>query len=282
MRFFIHTLCLLCGLFLTCMLSAQTPEGHYKIYDTRNGQELDYATMIQELSVADAVFFGEEHNDSIGHLLEGAVLKSLYALHKDQLSLSMEMFETDVQGIMNEYLAGWISEKNFKKESRSWNNYPDYQPLVNFAKEKGIAVICANAPARYTNMVTRGTLKALDQLPKATRKAYLPPFPIDTLSGAYYDKFLETMGGHTMPNMHIYQSQNLWDATMAHNILKAMKHKKVFHLNGRFHSDSYLGTAYRVLQQKKGKVKTISCFSETVYKASEHKGLADFVILTQP
>lgn len=265
---------------LTSSVMAQTPTGHYKIYDTRSGKEISYTDMISGLSAADAVLFGEEHNDSIGHLMEAAVLKSLYEIHKDKLALSMEMFETDVQGIMDEYLAGWISEKNFKKESRSWNNYSDYQPLVNFAKAHKLAVVCANAPARYTNMVTRGTLKALEQLPKATRKAFLPPFPIDTLTGAYYDKFLETMGGHTMPNMYIYQSQNLWDATMANSILKAMKSKKVFHLNGRFHSDNYLGTAYRVKQQKKEKVKTISCFQTKAYNAAEHKALADFVIIT--
>lgn len=131
-------------------------------------------------------------------------------------------------------------------------------------------------------MVTRKGLSALLQLPQATRKAYLPPLPIDTLTGAYYEQFLEIMGGHKVPDMQLYQSQNLWDACMAYSISRAMKHKVVLHLNGRFHSDRYLGTAYRVLQQNKGKkTYTISCFQAEAYQATEHKALADFVMITR-
>lgn len=273
---------------LTCLLGigtlvqAQTPKANYTIYNTKTGAEVSFADMMQSLSNADAVLFGEEHNDSIGHMLELDVLQRMHQQHGDKLALSLEMFETDVQGIMDEYLAGWISEKNFKKESRSWSNYSDYRPLVQYAQEQHLSVVCANTPARYTNMVTRNGLQALLQLPKATQKAYLPPMPVDTLTGAYYDQFLEVMGGHTVPNMQLYQSQNLWDATMSYSITRAMKNKVVLHINGRFHSDRYLGTAYRVIQQnKKKKVYTISCFRGDTYNAGEHKSLADFVILTR-
>jgi len=271
-----------CMLGISALVQAQTPTANSTIYNTKTGAEVSFADMMQSLSNADAVLFGEEHNDSIGHMLELDVLQQMHQQHGDKLALSLEMFETDVQGIMDEYLAGWISEKNFKKESRSWNNYNDYRPLVQYAQEKHLQVVCANAPARYTNMVTRNGLTTLLQLPKATQKAYLPPLPVDTLTGAYYDQFLEVMGGHTVPNMQLYQSQNLWDATMSYSITRAMKNNVVLHMNGRFHSDRYLGTAYRVIQQnKKKKVYTISCFRADKYTAAEHQSLADFVILTR-
>jgi uncharacterized iron-regulated protein len=271
-----------CLLSISALVQAQAPAANYTIFNTKTGAEVSFADMLQSLSNADAVLFGEEHNDSIGHMLELDVLQHMHQQHGDKLALSLEMFETDVQGIMDEYLAGWISEKNFKKESRSWNNYNDYRPLIQYAQEKHLQVVCANAPARYTNMVTRNGLTALLQLPKATQKAYLPPMPVDTLTGAYYDQFLEVMGGHTVPNMQLYQSQNLWDATMSYSITRAMKNKVVLHLNGRFHSDRYLGTAYRVIQQhKKKNVYTISCFRADRYTPAEHQPLADFVILTR-
>jgi uncharacterized iron-regulated protein len=54
------------------------------------------------------------------------------------------------------------------------------------------------------------------------------------------------MGGHeAMAGMQIYQSQNLWDATMAWSIaqfLKAMPDYKILQLNGGFHSEEKLGT----------------------------------------
>lgn len=111
---------LLLGMFCYSALSmAQTATGHYTIYNTKTGTEISYQDMIKALGDADAVLFGEEHNDSIGHLMELDLFRSMYQAHGDKLALSLEMFETDVQGIMDEYLAGWISEKNFKKESRA-------------------------------------------------------------------------------------------------------------------------------------------------------------------
>jgi len=35
----------------------------------------------------------------------------------------MEMFETDCQNVLNEYLAGFIREKNFITDARAWHNY---------------------------------------------------------------------------------------------------------------------------------------------------------------
>lgn len=263
----------------------QTPEALYEIYDTRTGHKIDNWNnwVNNELSAADIILWGEDHNDSIGHLLQTDMLMSLQGSGNGKpLAFSMEMFQADVQGIMDEYLAGWISEKNFKTESRAWNNYKDYEAMVNFARSNNIPVVCANTPSRYTNMVTRGDLKALDVLPKKTKHAFLPPLPIDTLSGRYAEKFLEAMGGHINPNMFIYQSQNLWDATMAHNIVKAAKKHRVLHINGRFHTDEYQGTTARVVRQTKKKVRTISCFPAEAYDAAEHKVLADYVIITRP
>ncbi len=271
---------------LSCALlpaNAQTPKDLYEIYDTKSGHTISWEQWVKDsLNSADIVLWGEEHNDSIGHLLQTDMLHALHgSKHKMPLAFSMEMFSTDVQGIMDEYLAGWISEKNFKAESRTWNNYKDYAAMVNYAKDNKIPVICANTPSRYTNMVTRGNFKALDVLPKQTKQAYLPPFPLDTLEGRYAEKFLEAMGGHVNPNMFVYQSQNLWDATMAHNILKAAQKHRVFHIVGRFHTDEYQGTAARVLKQTRKKVVTISCFPATEYHANEHKKLADYVVITK-
>ncbi|HRP89201.1 MAG TPA: ChaN family lipoprotein [Edaphocola sp.] len=267
---------------LSATLVAQTPKNHYKIYHSASGLILDWNAFVNHLDKTDIIIWGEEHNDSIGHLLEKDLLVALSKQsYKKPLALSMEMFETDVQGIMDEYLAGYISEKNFKKEARAWGNYKDYEPMVNYAKANKMPVICANAPARYVNMVTRNGLSVLKTLPKQTLRAYLPPFPIDTLTGKYYKNFEEIMGGHSIPNMHIFQSQNLWDASMASCILKASKKYRVFQVNGRFHSDEYLGTAERVIRKTNKKVQTISCFPASKFEKDNNKILADFVILTE-
>ncbi|MBL7745095.1 MAG: ChaN family lipoprotein [Chitinophagaceae bacterium] len=265
-------------------------EKHYKIYDTRTQK----TTTIEEIAAgckdADVLFFGEEHNDSAGHYLEAEFFKALYKVYGDKLALSMEMFETDCQLVLDEYLDGYISEDRFIKESRPWSNYKDYKPAVEFARQNKLDVIAANTPRRYVNMVSRKGMRSLDSLPKASKK-YLPPLPYDTLAGRYYEKFKGFMGGGSpgTNNPKIYYSQSLWDAGMSYSIYqywKKNKDKKIFHMVGRFHCDEKLGTLAQ-LQNKKSSLKilNISCFSDASFDNpdwSKFSHLGDYIILTDP
>ncbi len=66
----------------------------YRIFD-RQGGEVTYARMVQAITRADVVFFGETHDDAMSHWLELQVLKSLHAhdANAPRLTLAMEMFE---------------------------------------------------------------------------------------------------------------------------------------------------------------------------------------------
>ncbi|WP_090992246.1 ChaN family lipoprotein [Pedobacter insulae] len=267
---------------------AQDIARHYKVYDVKNDKTIAIDAIVSDLKNADVLFFGEEHNDSIGHYLETELFKKIAFAYPNKAALTMEMFHSDIQLVINEYLKGIISEKNFIKEARAWNNYKDYKAMVELAKANQLDVIGANAAARYSNAVTRSGLEILHQLPESS-KQFLAPLPIDTATGRYYDKFIETLGGHSMGGMKVYQTQNFWDATMAWSIaryLKKNKSKKIFQVNGRFHSDEKLGTLAK-LQRYAPKVKilNISCFSAEDFDNpdwSKYKHLGDYVIVTDP
>jgi len=269
-------------------LYAQEISSHYKIYDVKKQKSISIADIVADMEHADVLFFGEDHNDSIGHYLEAALFEKLHSKYPLKMALSLEMFPTDVQLEVDEYLAGLISEKNFIKESRAWGNYKDYRPLIEYAKQNGLKVIAANAATRYSNAVTLGGLKVLENFPK-TSFNFLPPTPIDTAQGRYYEKFTETLGGHSMGTMKIYQTQNLWDATMAWSInkfIKANKGVKVLQLNGRFHSDEKLGTLAKLKQlNPKLKILNISSFSDESFnnpKWGKFSQLDDYIIITDP
>jgi uncharacterized iron-regulated protein len=267
---------------------AQTAGSDYKIYSTSLKKEVTVADIVNGTTPGQVLIFGEQHDDAIGHLLEKNIFEALNGRYGKDLILAMEMFHRDVQYIVNEYLAGQISEKNFIKEARAWDTYKtDYRPAVEFAKEKQLQVVAANAPSRYTNLVTRKGLDALNGLDKEVKKKYIAPLPVDTLTGIYYDKFMEAMGGHSTPGMNLYQSQNFWDATMSYSIAEAMKkHKKavVFQMNGRFHSEYHSGLAGRLERVYKKKVTTISCFSPEDFDMpdwAKYAPLADYIIVTK-
>lgn len=285
MRFYLFCIAFI----FACPAFSQVTGTDYKLYDSRLKKEVTVDDIATKMHQGEVLVFGEQHDDSIGHILEQQVLESLFKAHGSDVILSMEMFHRDVQYIVDEYLGGQISEKNFIKEARSWDTYKtDYRNAVEFAKTKGLKVIAANTPARYANIVTRKGLAALNDLSKPVRKNFLPPLPVDTLTGPYYDKFLEAMGGHSMPGMNLYQSQNLWDATMSWSIAQALKsHKKaiVLMMNGRFHSDYHLGFVKRLEDDYKKKVTTISCFAATDFNQpdwSQYAAQAEYIILTQP
>ncbi|MFT4061034.1 MAG: ChaN family lipoprotein [Edaphocola sp.] len=260
----------------------------YRIFDTKMQRECTLQDIAAVLQPGEVLDFGEQHDDSIGHLVELAMLQAVHGRFGGRTILAMEMFHRDVQYILDEYLQGLISEKNFVKESRAWDKYAtDYKPSVEFAKAKGLKVVAANTPSRYANMVTRNGLSSLNNLGKEARKKYLPPLPIDTVTGKYHDNFLVAMGGHTMPGMQLFQSQNLWDATMSWSIYKALKANKgavVVIYNGRFHSDYRLGLVHRLEADYKKKVTTISSFSVVDLDKvdwADYKDLADYVIVTK-
>lgn len=280
-------------LLFTCLpfiaLGQATTSIHYKIYNTATQKPATTADIIKNMAKADVLFFGEEHNDSTGHLLELELFRQLEQQYPHKTALSMEMFTTDCQLVLNEYLSGLIREKNLVIDARTWPNYKDYRPLVELAKETQTPVIAANAPSRYTNMVTRAGLGSLQQL-NAQARGYLAPLPIDTATGAYYDKFVNIMGGHAaMAGMQLYQSQNLWDATMAWFIAQFYKSHadfKIMQLNGGFHSEEKLGAVAQLKKYAPGaRVLTIAAYADDSFENpdwSKFSKMADYIILTDP
>jgi len=276
---------LLAWVLIPTVLFAQNTDQSYKIFETKTKKNISVEELVKDMKNVDVLFFGEEHNDSIGHLLEADIFNKMIQTYPGT-ALSLEMFSTDVQPVINEYLAALISEKNFIKEARAWNNYKDYKPLIELAKQNKAEVIGANAATRYSNAVTFSGLGKLNDFP-AVSKAFLPPLPIDTATGRYHEKFIQTLGGHDMGGMKIFQTQNLWDASMAWSIAKYTKlnpKKKIFQVNGRFHSDEHLGTFAQLKKYgPKLNLVNISCFAgQTDVQPDWNKQaeLGDYIIIT--
>src|ERR1700710_2732859 len=88
-------------------LSQDSLSGHYKIYSTPKQRLVTVDDIVNNMANTDVFFFGENHNDSPGHYLEFMVFKELAAKYPGKIALSMEMFETDCQNVLDEYLNGF-------------------------------------------------------------------------------------------------------------------------------------------------------------------------------
>jgi uncharacterized iron-regulated protein len=301
--------------FTSSTLYAQSPadtnkglsEKNYRIYSVKLGKEVSFQDIANDMKNYDVVFYGEEHNDSVTHFSEKTLFTTLYNTYNSTITLSMEMFDRDVQGVMNEYLSGYIREKDFKHDARVWSNYRDYRPMVELAKEKHLDVVCANSPSRYTNIAGRKGEKGLEALPEASKK-YFAPLPYDTATGKYYEKLME-MSGHTMsptpaksdtakqpamppmPMMafDLVVAQSLWDATMAYSIseyLKIYPQKKVMQVNGKFHSEEGFAVVAQLRKYSpKTRVLIVSSASDDSFPNidwSKYKTLGDYILITDP
>lgn len=239
----------------------------FKIYSSDNSS-VNISEIVGSLDSNRVLIFGEEHDDSIAHILELRILKELYLKHGEGLVLSLEMFDHETQPIMDEYLMGLITKRYFKRDARLWSNYDDYEPLIEFAKENKLEVICANAPFRHANLVSRLGVEALAKIPKVSRE-FLPPIPYKMPSERYREKIELLLGDHVRNDSTGYdllRGQALWNASMAFWIVEKLRTRpkaKIFHINGKLHSDERLGVLEHLEYYQEGLSKNCSVISCT-------------------
>ena len=124
--------------------------------------------LADELAMRDVVYFGELHDNVAGHQVY-AQLAKLLADRRPDFVLSMEMFERDVQGVVNDYLRGRIDEAAFLRHSRPWKEYArDYRPLVELTRERKLDVIAGNLPRPVAGKVASKEGSMSPFLPRAT------------------------------------------------------------------------------------------------------------------
>ena len=255
----------------------------YQIY-TGSGTAAALDDIVAAADTADVLFVGEVHDDPGAHALQDTLFARLIDRHHAprSLALSMEMLERDVQPVVDEYLAGHISESHFRDDARVGANYAQARrPLVERARRHNLPVLAANAPRRYVNAVARSGPAALDSLSDWAHP-WIAPRPYPKASDAYRAKWEQRMR-EAMPPGHgtrrdpptanaspdssasaleshdapshgasphagmsrMLQAQALWDATMAYTLAEYLtRHPSALamHVTGAFHVSRGTGT----------------------------------------
>ena len=243
----------------------------------KNGKNSSLENVVQASENRPLVFFGELHDNKMAHEVQLKLLSLFHKVHP-MVVLGMEMFETDVQQVIDEYFADLISQKSFESEARVWSNYQnDYKPLLEFAKANKIRLIASNVPRRYANAVYKQGITVLDKFDSRARSFMAKlPLQVDTTLTTYQD-MREMLPGHDATNM-IY-SQALKDATMAEFILKNYQEGQVFlHINGAYHSkmkEGIISFFPKEIQQKVLTINTIKREEAT----PELLATADFTLI---
>jgi uncharacterized iron-regulated protein len=226
-----------------------------RVYDTRRNAFSDFEVMLADLSGADVVVVGEQHDDPNTHRLELALLEGLVR-RGVPIVVSLEMFERDVQPALDRYLAGETTERQFLAESRPWPRYAtDYRPLVEFARARSLRVIAANVPRRIASDVSKHGLSAVEAA--GSDRMFAAQAVDCPSSGSYFDRFATAMGGHQGATTNFYYAQCLKDETMGESIANTFAattgRVTIVHVNGAFHSDFGEGTAHSARRRMPGR-----------------------------
>ncbi len=294
--------CTQIGKVITAVATATAPLSNgYRVVQPPSAASVAPSTMVQQLAKADVVFFGEQHDDPETHRAEAELLDAIGGTGRPVI-LSLEMFERDVQPVVDDYLAGRVTETQFLARSRPWDRYgSDYRRLIELARTNHWRVVAANVPRTLASAIGRKGLGALDTLSAherlwAARENVCP-------KDDYHARFLESMQGHgaggaapaagdTLPTAiaeRFYLAQCVKDETMAESIVNARADASrdaiVVHFDGAFHSDYSQGTVMRVKRRQPGwnvaVVTGVPVADPAIAPVVTHTGQADYIIFTR-
>ena len=243
--------------------------------------------IIKQLQAARIVYLGETHDSESDHQQQLVIIKTLFK-HKPQISIGMEMFQSQMQPLLDRYLAGKITATELYEQSefdKRWG-YPweYYLPILEFAKANRLPVIALNTPVEITQKAGK---QGLESLTVAELKLIPPLTEIDRSNIKYREMILASYQQHagivsiaSKSFDRFYTAQLLWDETMAANTANFVKKNPSYQtivLAGSSHIIYGYGIPKRVLRrlnQPKSIQKTVLLNLDADLQQPE---LADFI-----
>jgi len=194
------------------------------------GESLGLDRIVDNIAETPMIFIGERHTSYGDHKAELDVIMSLHKKGR-KIAVGMEMFQRPFQKVIDEYLSGAIGERDFLKKTeyfKRWGyDYHLYREILEFAKAKGIPVVALNLRSEIVDKVSAG---GIDALSEEERKEI--PQDMDMSDADYRTRIRSVFESHPSRGTfeNFYQSQILWDETMAHSAADFLKEKPEYQL----------------------------------------------------
>lgn len=243
---------------------------------------LAFSALIEELTPNRVVFVGEVHDRYDHHLHQLALLQALHQRNPN-IAIGVEWFQQPFQPVLNDFLAGNISEAEMLQRSEYFDRWRyDYRllrPIMEYAKANRLPVIALNAPVELTRKVSGGGLEALSP----GERAQLPP-EINPPDHGYKARLQQIFTQHSKDASqfdNFLLVQRIWDETMAHNVvryLKAHPQHQMLVFSGSGHISFNAGIPHDVQQQMPG-IRLATVVSTDPQDIQS--GMVDYFLLTR-
>lgn len=236
--------------------------------------------IINEIKRKRIVYIGEFHDVYAHHITQLDIIRGLYKENK-RLAIGMEMFQRPFQDVIDEYIKGRIDEREFLKRSeyyKRWRfDFNLYKPILDFAVSKAIPIIALNMEEEIIEKVSKGGIDSLIE----EEMARLPQ-EMDFSDNQYRERLMETFKQHKdwkeKDFDYFYQSQIIWDETMAESIDRfLMKNPdyQVVVIAGQGHLEYGLGIPKRVYRRNRHD------YAIVLIDADGDKDVADYIVFPE-
>ncbi|CAI9084481.1 hypothetical protein A7K73_07630 [Candidatus Methylacidiphilum fumarolicum] len=203
-------------LFLSFYRIGNAAEGIW--IDLKSGAIVSQKELLEDLSKARIIYLGEVHTLHSHHKAQFELLKLLYNRHIP-LALALESLEAKDQKIIDQFINGQLSFKQFSEAiqwKKKWPNYLDYKPLCLFAQKHHIPLIGIDTPHSIVSNVARKGYNSITKKEKAE-------FPLATITPLYRRFLTPYLSVHAfMDKKRIalaIEAQRLRESSMAKHIL---------------------------------------------------------------
>ncbi len=199
------------------------------VADTRKGDVVTPAEMAKRLAGVRLVLVGESHTDMEFHRAQLRVVEELVRSGRP-VFLGLEMYPYTEQRFLDQWVDGLLTEEGFLKLSRwyeNWGyNWNYYRDIFLFARDHKVRMFAVNAPRDVVAAVRKKGFQNL-----TPEEAAHIPSKIDTSSPdhralfkSFFDADDPLHSGMTEEQWDsMISAQTTWDATMAHNAVKALQ-----------------------------------------------------------
>ncbi|MEE9524231.1 MAG: ChaN family lipoprotein [Thermodesulfovibrionales bacterium] len=186
---------------------------------------IDLDTVINKIKDKRVIFVGEMHTSYSHHVMQYEIIRKLYDM-EGRLVIGMEMFQQPFQEHLDKFIKGEIDEGEFLKKTeyfQRWKfDYNLYRDILHFARYNNIPVIALNLKKE---IITKVSKEGIDSL--SDEELAEIPRDIDMTNQSYRKSMKEVFSLHLSRGSksfdNFFQSQILWDETMAHNTAEALE-----------------------------------------------------------
>lgn len=221
-------------------------------YDPRDGQTLTHAAVMADIAKGRVALLGEFHDRYDIHRWQMHMCAAALAL-REKIAVGFEMFPRRVQPVLDEWVAGELSEAAFLEKvewATVWGFDADlYWPLFHFCRQFKVPMLALNC---YRALVTRVGREGWDAIPEGERDGLTPARP----ASPAHRQHLSTLTGGGPPAVRgksadapewdrFVRAQQTWDRAFACNIayyLEAHPDALVLGIIGRGHMEYGFGT----------------------------------------